>query len=168
MALPMKTPHAMEPSETPSGSGATRGLAHGAGATRPALLCLSPLKNARVTLHPSLFQPGPCPPTCWGQTESTRHSHVPSWGAAAGEVGAGEQTEGPSVKVHFGWDRRWVRVLEGEGQLVGRPREPGTWRVLGKSGRNGEHRAKARGGGGAGRIGRLGSPELESEFPVGG
>ena len=83
-------------------------------------------------------------------------------------MGAGEQTEGPSVKVHFGWDRKWVRVLGGKDGLWGDPesQEHGGFWANQEGTENTEQRRGVAGG--AGRIGRLGSPELESEFPVGG
>lgn len=62
------------------------------------------------------------------------------------EAGAEGQRGGLSVDGHLKWDLKWAQVLEGEGQLVGIPRELRTCGVLGKSGRD-RLRSKEVGGG---------------------
>lgn len=75
------------------------------------------------------------------------------------ETGAGEQKGGLSVEGHFSWDLNsrsgsWRE----KGQLVGKARELGTWRVLCKAGRDREYGARGRGGREQGWTGAARSP----------
>lgn len=108
--------------------------------------CLTHSPPFGSSLHPhgdGGYQPGPClhhplPPALLAGLSLEAHSTTvyPMGMQLPREAGAEGQRGGLSVDGHLNWNLKWVRVLEGEGQLVGRPRELRTCGVLGKSGRD--------------------------------